>query len=524
MARAEATAAVATAVKTAGFAVSTAQAASAARDSAAQVIKPANDAIELGSPYKETDSSAGLAVLIGQGAKDAAAQQVAVANAKAEQAAKAAVAAKALAAKATADAKAAADAAALAAEYASAAAASAAAAQASANRADASAASAKQAEANTLAYHEAAKADAEAAQRAADTAGDYAAQADASATDAERDASSARSAAGAAETDATAARGVADQAEQDATTAEAAAARSQESAQEAQSAATRTEEAQRETRQVEQASTGGMTGAAEVVGIPYGVSTTASSDGFCTGTNGCDYTVDYQVTGTMLYFVLVCQFPDVSLAECVGDLSVQYVDSAPIDIAEQRTVHVSGRDLTTAMLQGLARGLTQDFVDCWNGKATGCLWAATIVAPAVVGIAAKLIRSIRVAAVTGAGVTEAVTAARDAGLSAEAVAGATREARTAAQVTEELAAVKLVAEAHGFRNVPELGRGVLWANKLDNLALMNPAHVAKVKQAGFTRSEIETVYRYYDKVRKVTPQNPSADPRAKLMEYILGNW
>ncbi|MFE8936614.1 hypothetical protein ACFYNX_03830 [Streptomyces sp. NPDC007872] len=523
-ARAEAIAAGAAAVKTAGFAVSTAQAASAARDSAAQVIKPANDAIELGSPYKETDSSAGLAVLIGQGAKDSAAQQVAVANAKAAQAAKAAVEAKALAAKASGDAKAAAEAAAQAAEYAAAAAKSAAAAQVSANQADASAKSAKKAEANTIAYHEQAKADAEAAQRAADTAGDHAAQADASATDAERDASSARAAAGAAETDASTAREVADRAEQDATTAEAAVSRAQDSAQEAQDVATRTEQAQRDTNQVEQASTDGMAGAAEVIGVPYGVSTTASSDGFCTGTNGCDYTVDYRVTGTMLYFVLVCQFPDVSLAECVGDLDVQYVDSAPIDITEQRKVHVSGRDLTTAMLQGFARGLTQDFVDCWNHKVSGCLWAAAVVTPAVIGVAAKLIRSIRVAAVAGSGVTEAVAAAESAGLSAEAAAGAARTARTAAQVTDELAAVKAVAEAHGFTSVPQLGRGVLWANKLDNLALMNPAHIAKLKQAGFTRSQIETVFAYYDKIRKVTPQNPSAGPRADLMGYILKNW
>ncbi|MET9428747.1 hypothetical protein [Streptomyces sp. NPDC003036] len=524
VARTEAAAAGVDAVRTAGFAYATAQAATAARDSAAQVIQPANDAIELGSPYKETDSSAGLAVLTGQAAKTLAEQQAAVAKAKSEQAAKAAAEAQALAARASADAKAAAEAAALAAGYAAQAAASSAQAQASANAADASAKAAQKAEANTVEYDRRAKEDAAAAQNAADAAGTHASEADAAATEAERDAASARDAATAAEGDATTARTVADQAERDATTAEAAATHAQEAATDAQAAASRTEEDKADARQVEQASTTGMAGAAEVIGVPYGVSTTASSDGFCTGTNGCDYTVDYHVTGTMLYFVVLCTFPDVPLAECVGDLEVQYVDSAPIDIREERKVHVDGFELTTSVLQGFARGLTQDFVDCWNGKVTGCLWAAAIVAPAVIGVAAKLVKSIRGAAVAGTGMTEAVAAARDAGMTAEATAGATRAATTAAAVAEELQAVNAVARAHGYANAAGLGRGVLWANKLENLKYANFGHIAKLKQARFTKAEIETVFKYYDKVRRVTPQNPSAGPRADLMEYILKNW
>ncbi|MFG3405722.1 hypothetical protein [Streptomyces sp. NPDC048142] len=90
-ARSEAALAGADAVRTAGYAYATAQAAAAARDSAAQVVKPANDAIELGSPYAESDASAGLAVLTGQASKTVAEQQAAVADAKADQAAKAAV-------------------------------------------------------------------------------------------------------------------------------------------------------------------------------------------------------------------------------------------------------------------------------------------------------------------------------------------------------------------------------------------------------------------------------------------------
>ncbi|MEU0369966.1 hypothetical protein ABZ070_06815 [Streptomyces sp. NPDC006283] len=524
VARTEAAAAGVDAVRTAGFAYATAQAATAARDSAAQVVKPANDAIELGSPYKETDSSAGLAVLTGQAAKTVAEQQAAVAQAKAQQAAKAAIEAKALADKASADAKAAAVAAANAADWAAKAVKSAAEAQASAKAADASAKAAQKAEANTVEYNRQAIADADAAQNAADSAGTYASQADAAATDAERDAESARNAATAAETDASTARGVADQAERDATTAEAAAARAEEAAEEAQDAAARTEADKRDEKQVEQASTTGMAGAAEVLAVPYGVSATAESDGFCTGTNGCDYEVDYHVTGTMLYFVVLCGFPDTALADCIGDLELQYVDSAPIDIRETRTVHIDGYELTMSMLEGFARGMVKDFTDCWDGKVSGCLWAAAIVAPAVIGVAAKLIKGIRTAALAGSGTAEAAAVARDAGLTAEATTGAVRTASTAAAVASELEAVNAVARAHGYANAAGLGKGILWANKLDNLNYMNAAHVAKVKQAGFTKSQVETVFKYYDKVRKVTPQNPSAGPRADLMEYILKNW
>ncbi|WP_328668182.1 hypothetical protein OG905_13325 [Streptomyces sp. NBC_00322] len=524
VARSEAVLAGADAIRSAGYAYATAQAATAARDSAAQVVKPANDAIELGSPYKETDSSAGLAVLTGQAAKTAAEQQAAVAKAKSEQAAKAAALAKELAAKASVDAKAAAEAAASAADSAASAAKSAEQAQASASAADASAKAAKKSEANTVAYNQQATEDAEAAQGAADSAGSYASQADTAATDAERDAASARSAATAAETDASTARGVADQAERDATTAEASAARAQDAADEAQAAASRTEEDKRDEKQIETASTTGPAGAPEVMGVPYGVTATAESDGLCTGTNGCDYTVDYHVTGTMLYFVVLCAFPDTPLAQCAGDLEVQYVDSAPINITETRKVHIDGFELTKSMLEGFAKGMVKDFTDCWDGKVTGCLWAAAIVAPAVIGVAAKLVRGIRTAAVAGSGMTEAVAAARDAGMAADATTGAVRTASTAAAVAPELEAVNAVARAHGYANASGLGKGILWANKVDNLNYMNPAHVAKVKQAGFTKSQVETVFKYYDKVRKVTPQNPSAGPRADLMAYILKNW
>ncbi|MET7620165.1 hypothetical protein [Streptomyces sp. NPDC005408] len=246
VARSEAVLAQAAAIRTAGFAFATAQAAVAARDSAAQVVKPANDAIELGSPYKDTDSSAGLAVLTGQASKSLAEQQAALAQAKADQAAKAAVEAKALAAKASADAKAAAEAAARAADYAAQAAASLAKARTSAAEAETAKDATLRSEARTVEYDRQANEDALTAKVAAGQAATEAQAAGASATEAEKDAAGARSAATAAEGDATTANGVATAAEADAVVAETAAADAHNYATEADQAADRAEEEQRQ--------------------------------------------------------------------------------------------------------------------------------------------------------------------------------------------------------------------------------------------------------------------------------------
>ncbi|RPK57792.1 hypothetical protein EES43_20815 [Streptomyces sp. ADI96-02] len=244
-AKSEAILAQAASIRTAGFAYATAQAAVAARDSAAQVIQPANDAIELGSPYQDTDSSAGLAVLTGQASKTLAEQQAALAKAKADQAKKAAVEAAALAAKASADAKAAAEAAARAADWAAKAAASLEQARASAAEAAKAADAARRAEANTVEYDRQANEDALAAKVAAGQAAEEASAASASATEAEKDAAGARSAASAAEADADTADSVATAAEQDAVVAEGAAADAVNYATEADRAADRAEEEQR---------------------------------------------------------------------------------------------------------------------------------------------------------------------------------------------------------------------------------------------------------------------------------------
>ncbi|MET7451063.1 Hint domain-containing protein [Streptomyces sp. NPDC005574] len=252
-ARKEATAAVVEAAKTAawsaktaGYATATAQYAQASRDAATAVTKAADEAITIGSPYRETDASAAYAVLIGQVSKTLAEQQATAAKAKSDEAKKAAAQAKTLADKAAGDAKIALQAAADAAEYAVQAVNSAAAANASAAAAATDAAAAKKADANAQKYDEQAGTDAFYANFAANDAESAAAQADNSATEAEKDASSARSAATSAEQDASAADRTATKAESDATAAEGAASRADTYADQADKAATRAEAEDRE--------------------------------------------------------------------------------------------------------------------------------------------------------------------------------------------------------------------------------------------------------------------------------------
>lgn len=228
--------------KTAGFAFAAGQAASAARDSAIEVIKPANEAIANGSPYRETDPSAAFAVLVGQASKTLAEQQAAAATAKASEAATASATAKALAAKADADSKIAAEAAAAAAADTVKALASAVAAKTSAAEAAKAAAAARTADANATKYTAAAGKDAGDAEFAARDAATEAAAAETAATEAEKDAASARASATAAETDASSAKATATQAETDATAAETAAANADGSAKEADKAADLAEE------------------------------------------------------------------------------------------------------------------------------------------------------------------------------------------------------------------------------------------------------------------------------------------
>ncbi|MEU3374745.1 hypothetical protein ABZ734_30440 [Streptomyces sp. NPDC006660] len=252
-AKAEAAKTAAWSAKTAGFASAASQAALGARDASITVAKAADEAVGLGSSYRETDTSAAFAVLIGQTAKPLAEQQASAAEAKSREASKASADAATLAAKANGDAKIALQAAADAAVDAQRALTSSAAARASAGEAAKAAEAAKKSDANAQKYNADAGADAMYAGFAAADATSAAAQADRDATEAERDAVSARSAATAAESDATGARTAAAEAEKDASSAETAAVNAEGAASEAETAATNAEAEDRRELEAEQA-------------------------------------------------------------------------------------------------------------------------------------------------------------------------------------------------------------------------------------------------------------------------------
>lgn len=433
VARTEAIAAHTDAVRTAGYASSTAQAALAARDSALQVVQPANDAIELGSPYKDTDSSAGLAVLTGQAAKTAAEQQAALADAQAAQASQAASEAAALAAQASADAKAAATAAAQAADSASKAMASLAKARASAAEAAAASKAAQKAEANTAEYDRRATADAAAAADAAGLASGYADQADASADDAEADA--------------TTAEHVASQAETDATTAEAAAAHAREAADEAEAAADRTEEAQANQSETVRMSDSGPSGMSGLVTSTVGVQDTLESDGICEGTHtggdvGCEIDVHHHVTGTMLYIMLTCPLPDTSAVDCIGSYTADYIGSDPIDIEYDTQIHINGWEVTQEILTSIATGMVQNFIDCAHGKISGCAWAAAeLAAPAAIKLAARYVMALRIAIRSGVGIEAALAELQGIEVSAETMASLKKAGQEALALEKATACV-----------------------------------------------------------------------------------
>ncbi|MFE9635330.1 hypothetical protein [Streptomyces sp. NPDC006463] len=241
-ARTEAVKTAAWSAVTAGHAYATSMAATAARDSAAQAVQPANTAIAIGTAYRETDSAAAFAALVGQSAKTHAEQQAAAATAKADEATKAAATAKALADKAAGDSKLAAQAAAAAAADTAAALKSMAAARASASEAARAADAAKKADDRTKEYSTQTGTDALFAKSASKDASDAALAANNEATEAEKSAANAHASADAATRDASAADSAATQSEKDAVGAEKAAANAVQDAKDAESAADRAEE------------------------------------------------------------------------------------------------------------------------------------------------------------------------------------------------------------------------------------------------------------------------------------------
>lgn len=263
-ARGEALQTASWAATTAGKALAAVQSSLAARDSAAAVNKPANEAITLGGPYQETDSSAAFATLLGQQSLTVAQQQAAAAAATAGLAEGFSAEAKALAAQAAADMKLAAQASAAAASDAARAAKAYQRAQASATQAAADAKLAQASATRADGYAQAAGADVAKAWSASNDAQLDATAADNAATEAEHDAASARAAATKAEEDAASARDTATQAETDATAAEEASEGAWDAANEAQEAADRTEKADN-TEQITQGATTGIGGVWQVL-------------------------------------------------------------------------------------------------------------------------------------------------------------------------------------------------------------------------------------------------------------------
>ncbi|MEW2522275.1 hypothetical protein [Actinacidiphila alni] len=404
--RIEADQAAASAIETAGYAYATAQAAVAARDSAAQVVKPANDAIELGSPYAETDASAGLAVLTGQSSKTLAEQQAALGQAKADQAAKASAQAAALAAAADADAKAAATAAADAAASAAKALVSLNKARASAAEAATAAKAAVTAEQHTVTYNQQAIDDAAAAAGASSTAAGYATDARASADAAEQDAASARSAAGAAETDAATARGLADQAEADATTAEAAAANAQQAAKDAQDAAARTEADKDNTDLAHQIA------ANQNILTYFEFNDKSHIDPLsdCVGTGGCDIRLHVHLEGTVYYLAMSdCRYD--SADSCTGTYFP--LGNEPFTADYDITKHFSQQELMAGAIKNLFKIITHDFTECAKGKAGNCAMAAAwFIPPERMIEVGRLVNAVEVAMRTGVDLDVAIGAFR----------------------------------------------------------------------------------------------------------------
>ncbi|MGW6393357.1 polymorphic toxin type 27 domain-containing protein [Streptomyces sp. NPDC055103] len=433
-ARSEALQTAAWAATTAGKALAAVQASLAARDSAKAVIKPANEAIALGGPYQETDSSAAFAVLTGQQSLTISQQQAAAAAATANMAQAFSAEAKALAEQATADMK-------LAAQAASAAAADALRAANAYQRAQASATQAAkdakeaQASANRAdGYVQSAGNDAMAASWAARDAQADATAADAAATEAEKDAANARAAATQAEEDAASARDTATQAETDATAAEEAADDAWDAANEAQAAADRTEKG----GSSEQISQGLTTGISDVwavldhieyIGEPQNVVKDNCNPILHIG--DCKITAD--ITYKSHVDVYMCMVPWES-----------YTSSGSCPAAE--TVYL-GPEVTKAETKRLTVTLTMlefdsgidpidvllgDFIGCaklitpgLSGGSWGdCAWAASwFVAGAIFRSAKAAVTAVDAALKTGIGFMDAYLALRTIGLTEAVVQG-----------------------------------------------------------------------------------------------------
>ncbi|MET8729036.1 nucleic acid/nucleotide deaminase domain-containing protein [Streptomyces sp. CACIS-1.16CA] len=442
-AKSEANKATAAAAKAAGFAYVTAQAAVDAGKAAAQVAAPANDAIQLGSPYVTKDSAASLVVLSGQAAKTIAEQQKAVANAHALNAAQEAAAAQSIANQAQGDAKAAYQHAANAAKHSADARGYSKEALDYAAGAAIAAAKAQQSLARTIGYQSQATADAAAADKAAGRAEGYAESARTSADAAALDADAARAAATRANESADQARAAADRADAAATAAEEAAKDAQKHAESAQEAAKQTEDAgnasQIETGTVPDTAGGSIGGLFYVinkidqVGKPKVLNKTDGCDGFwdqiaykgdCTMTQEISYKAELD-----LYLCAVEVFDNTCFSNDTLYLGETKTDTLKTKVTHTITIaeYQQGVDPVDILFGSWIRCAQKLTPGGQNGSWGGCAWAmvdvASLFAGKILRPIADAIRAVDGAARTGIGFLDAWKALSVLRLSDEALTG-----------------------------------------------------------------------------------------------------
>ncbi|MFJ7961396.1 polymorphic toxin-type HINT domain-containing protein, partial [Streptomyces sp. NPDC096319] len=439
-----------TSAKAAGYAHVTAQAAVDAGQAAAQVAKPANDAVQLGSPYVTTDAAAGLVVLTGQASKTIAEQQQAVADVHARNAQEEAAAAKSIAEQAQGDAKAAYEHAAAAAGYASDARGYAKEALGYSADAAKSASLATASLARSVGYASQAAADAVAADQAAARSEGYAKTARESADQAALDAAAARAAATRAEEDAKTAREAADRAAVAATEAEQAAKDAERYANEAQEAADRAEKAGK-VQQIDDGTvpdgSGGFIGKmyylidhTEQIGDPQTLKKTAGCDGWFDSLfykGDCTMTIRIRYKAYLDLYMCTAEALDPSNPTCPSE-NTRYLGQYPSDEQSQDITHT----ITIAEFQAGVDPvdiLFGHWIKCakqWPGGESGswggCAWAALDVALLFSG---KILRPIAEAITafdasirTGIGIADALRALRSLRLNPQALAAIEHEA------------------------------------------------------------------------------------------------
>jgi hypothetical protein len=430
--KAEAAKAVAGAADAAGHAYITAQAAEDAGNSARQVAAPANDAVQLGSPYVTTDSAAGLVVLTGQSSKTIAEQQKAVAEAHAANAQKNATQAQSLANAATGDAKAAYTLAAEAAVFAADARKSAQEALGYAAEAAGYAAEAQKSLARTIEYGRQATEDAAAADKAAGRAEGYAAEARSSADQAALDAEAARTAASEAEQAAKDARAAATRAAEEATAAEAAAKEAQKAAEDAQKAATAAESKGAN----DQIKNGAGTGIGNTF---YKVEKTKETGRETKGCDsivmldGCDLTITVHFDATVSFYLCTADL-DPSKFGCPA-ADTDYLGTKTFTNLKAEIVrHLSNLEVNQGLAESLRKEglglLFGDFTGCYH-KLTGtggswgdCAWAASNFIPGkLIEKAIEPLVRLRVAVATGDDIGDAWRAVKESGLGDDVIAG-----------------------------------------------------------------------------------------------------